>query len=246
MRAAALLEAVRFSQFPLVDSSLPSEVPPLPSSLAAQPGTNSHRTSLFQVFAAFPAPFGPEFHYVPMPNVPQNLNLCCKGVNRLFVSLRFPQLLNCNQLPVWHFCSVNHTREAFPYDVFVFQAIQDVVNTKIELLKGDKITRIHVAATAKATEVRTTMTKTMVWADFKPLLPFRCEEQESPSMDSQSLGFSRKELGVRVLKNGVTGIGPEKLFKKVIVKDKLVQVTEITKTPRDLASEAVPAEIKLL
>lgn len=58
----------------------------------------------------------------------------------------------------------------------------------------------------------TTVTTAKVLADLISLFLGSCEEQVEPSNDSQRYLFPRKEFEVRVLKKGVTGMGPEKLL----------------------------------
>ena len=86
---------------------------------------------------------------------------------------------------------------------------------------------IHDATIAMATEARITATKAMVLEDFNPFLRASLEEQVEPSKDSQRFGFSRNEFEVRVLKNGVTGIGPEKLLYEIFNEVRLVRKPKI-------------------
>ena len=94
-----------------------------------------------------------------------------------------------------------------------------------------RVTIIHVATIAMATEARITATKAMVLEDFNLCLRASLEEQVEPSKDSQRFGFSRYEFKVRVLKKGVTGIGPEKLLYEIFNEVRLVRKPKIEILP---------------
>ena len=68
------------------------------------------------------------------------------------------------------------------------------------------------AMTVTERAARITAMTAMVLADLSPFPWKNPAEQVDPSTDSHRLGFSRYALGLRVLKNGVTGIGPVKLL----------------------------------
>ena len=99
------------------------------------------------------------------------------------------------------------------------------------------VTSIHEANTAMVTEAKITEIIATVFADFKPFLRIGLEEQVDPSADTQRRGFSRYELADTVLKNGVTGIGPEKLLYEILREVRLVSEPRTLILPESMFRE---------